>query len=136
MRHLIFICLACVSLVFLDGCDPFKAWNETKQFKTFFRMETVQGRLNRAAATKHALLTESEALAIIRSDNNGVDEWGNELIYDHSGAHTLLISKGSDGRLDVPDVRRYYSLAEADIREEPAHDIVWRDGLPITLVGK
>jgi hypothetical protein len=136
MRKVIFICLAFAGFLFVYACDPFKMWNEAKQFKTFFRMETVQGRLNRAAATKHALMEYSEAQKIISSDVNGVDAWGNALIYDHRGSHTLLISKGSDGRLDIPDITRYYSLAEVDIRQSPAHDIVWRDGLPITLVGK
>jgi hypothetical protein len=47
-----------------------------------------------------------------------------------------LVSKGSDGRLDVANVESYVDLPETQIHGDLAHDIVFRDGEAVTLAGK
>jgi hypothetical protein len=48
----------------------------------------------------------------------------------------LLVSCGSDGKLDVPNIDEYFNLGKVDVRGVTWHDIVFRDGRPVTNASK
>ena len=48
----------------------------------------------------------------------------------------VVVSLGADGKLDVPDLAEYFQLAESEIHGQPSRDIVFRDGVAVTLAGK
>jgi len=97
-------------------------------------MIVIEGRLRNVPGG--AVASPTVARPIIQSVNSGRDAWGRSFIYAIVQRHSLLISTGSDGRLDVAEISEYLKLRDEVINGRPAHDIVILDGVPITRVGK
>lgn len=109
-----------------------------RQVFTFANMRIIAERLDQAIqAGAHS---RSELLPIVRSVNKGKDGWGRDFILElrasSLGVEYVLISTGSDGRLDLPTTADYFSLTESDVDGQYRRDIVFRNGQPVTLAGK
>ena len=143
LRPFFTLCYAALVLSGMPGAgcrDPRRALDETRQFKTYFRMEELQGKLNKAAAEHQGVLPESQARRIISNSGDGRDEWGQAFIYTRVSVRrefeTLLISSGSDRALDSKSMLHYVEMNDTNITGDPSRDIVFRNGAPITRVGK
>lgn len=93
----------------------------------------------RLEAVPRQELTSEDAMKLLHSQNRDIDAWGNPLmvVLNRQNAHVsyLLISMGADGRLDVPDPVSYFHLTPIDIHGKYEHDIVLKDGEPLTFAG-
>jgi hypothetical protein len=101
-------------------------------------MENIQGKMNQARMANGGTLSDSVALKLTEGSR---DEWGNALIYvsrtSGKGSESIFVSKGADGALDVKNVESYFeSNWSGEINNTPEHDIVFRNGIPLTRVGK
>jgi len=102
-------------------------------------MTEITSRLEEAKAQHQGRLTDAEAATIIDVVQGGRDRWNHKFIYSSrqvGGSFSyVLISPGSDGRLEFPDLA-YFTMPETVTHDDPARDIVFRDGQRITLAGK
>ncbi len=107
------------------------------QVRSFADLQIISGRVRFLASPEP---TDAQIIEIMHSLHNGIDAWGNA--YTHSlerregKTHLILISTGADGSLDLPEPADYLNVSQVDIRGTYDHDIVFIDGLPITLAGK
>ena len=103
---------------------------------------TMQGIVRVIEETKiREPLTEANVRGAVKSVAAGRDAWGNEIAYAirPSSAQSMsyvVVSPGSDGRLDFPTMDSYFTMGFADIRGKGRRDIVFRDGMAITEAGK
>jgi hypothetical protein len=105
-------------------------------------MQTICHKLDGLRAQGQEGLSEQGpmAKAAIESVSEGHDAWGRRFAFHIRSAGTgvsyVLVSLGSDGVADYTDPTSYFGAAETSIHSQPARDIVFRDGRPITLAGK
>jgi hypothetical protein len=112
------------------GCESYR---RVQQVRTFSDMQTIVAKLQQVLAG-HA----GDPNELISSVNGGRDAWGSKFRFYQTGnrTHYVLVSWGSDRKPDSADPNQYFSLAVQDIRTQPWRDIVFRDGVPVTLAGK
>lgn len=122
------------------GCGLVDRSDRVKQIRTFTDMTGITSRLEDAKAQHQGRLTDVEATRLINLVQSGRDRWNYKFIYSSrqvGGSFSyVLISPGSDGRLESQDLEVYFAMAETEIHDDPARDIVFRDGNPVTLAGK
>ncbi|MEP0774657.1 MAG: hypothetical protein HRF46_09900 [Acidobacteriota bacterium] len=108
------------------------------QVRTFADMQTITARMN--AAIDSGERSQAKLFSLVQSVNQGRDAWGRDYVFDlqatAAGIEYVLISRGSDGKLDLSDVSAYFTLSEADIKYQYSRDIVFRDGVAVTRAGK
>jgi hypothetical protein len=108
------------------------------QVRTFADMQVISRKITAHLQTGDRSREALEAL--VRSVNQGKDAWGNDFVLQirdtDQGYSYLLISPGSDGRLDVASAAAYFDLERVDIRRQYANDLVFRDGVAVTMAGK
>jgi hypothetical protein len=81
-------------------------------------------------------LSAEELLALAHQIGDGKDSWGNPYQVEIRKTPTyswLLVSLGSDGRLDVTNIGEYFHSVEEDIVKHPWRDIIFRDGSHVTI---
>jgi hypothetical protein len=70
----------------------------------------------------------------IRIPTGGRDGWGEDLILvKGAGDDYLLISKGADRTLDVPDPSAYWSAIKENVRGNENADLVFRNGRAVRM---
>lgn len=130
--------LAVVLAVASAACTD--SFERTRQLRTFVVMRGISQSITEAASKHGGAISPEQATRIIQAINPSTDEWGRAFIFAARGAPPrfsfLLVSCGSDRRLDVPSVTEYFALAKVDIRGITWHDIVFRDGEAITNASK
>lgn len=103
-------------------------------------MTEIASRLEDAKAQHQGRLRDVEATRIIGLVQGGRDRWNDKFIYSSrqvGGSFSyVLVSPGSDRRLESQDPGVYFAMPESEIHGNPARDIVFRDGNPVTLAGK
>jgi hypothetical protein len=108
------------------------------QVSTFAKMQTISAKI--ASGLKTGRRSPEEFRRIVSSVGGGKDSWGNEFLFDmrdtNKGFSYVLISRGSDGRLDLGSPSAYFDLQPCDIQGQYPRDIVFRDGIAITDAGK
>jgi hypothetical protein len=130
--------VAAIALMIIVAVAAWSFRRRALQVRTFADMQVLSKKIT---AHLEAGDRSREALeAVVRSVNQGKDAWGNDLVLqirdtDQSYSY-LLISRGSDGRLDVASAAAYFDLQRVDIRRQYAEDLVFRDGVAVTVAGK
>jgi hypothetical protein len=124
--------------VLISGCG---ALDRGKQVRSVGTMQAIVAKLEdvrRLGPT--GLYDRPRMQALIQSVERGRDGWGHELLYlvtaAQRGPSYVLVSLGSDGKLDVSDPVEYFNAPPSRIVDEPWRDIVFRDGKQVTLAGK
>lgn len=130
--------VAAIALIITVAVAAWSFRRRALQVRTFADMQVISKKIT---AHLEAGDRSREALeAIVRSVNQGKDAWGNDFVLqirdtDQSYRY-LLISRGSDGRLEVASPAAYFDLQRVDIRRQYAEDLVFRDGVAVTVAGK
>ena len=133
--------MALVAAIVLVAIVTVAAWSFRRralQVRTFADMQAISKRIS---THLEAGDRSPEALqGIVRSVNQGKDAWGSDFILEirktDRGFSYLLVSRGSDGQLDVASPAAYFDLQHVDIRRQYAKDLVFRDGAAVTAAGK
>lgn len=127
-----------LSAITLAGCGLSDAYQRAKQVRTYTDLQTLAHRIDQGLA-EHSL-SSAEAENILQQVNDGRDAWGNRFIFrsksDRGKFSYLLISLGSDGRLDVEDADAYFTVPISHVHGNSERDLVFRDGQAVTLAGK
>jgi hypothetical protein len=135
-RHL----LGALLLVFvITGCGLKRGYDRAKQARTFADLQVMAARLS-DTISKTGDLSEAQAARTIKSVNGGRDAWGNDVVFrsrSRDGRISyVLVSPGSDGVLEHPDLDDYFAQSASDVHDDSRRDIVFRDGEAITRAGK
>lgn len=124
----------------LGGCNLPEYLVRMRQVRTFADLQTVCGKLSNLQNKRGGSLPADEVAALISSVADGKDAWGNAFQYRALAAKQkssyIVLSYGGDGQADIQDVGGYFFAPNKDVRGNAAADIVFRDGLPLTLAGK
>lgn len=85
-------------------------------------------------------LDEARIKELVRRVAGGRDAWGNSVLVGvrstPAGLRYMLVSMGSDGRLDVDTLLRYFDEVPPSVRDDARSDIVFIDGKDVTHGGK
>jgi hypothetical protein len=123
-------------LISLAGC---RAYNGAKQVRTIADMQSMCARIEDDKKRDRAI-DDAKIKILVGQVASGRDGWGHSIFVATRDAPTgrryLLVSMGSDGRLDVNEPARYFDQAPADVREDATRDIVFIDGTQVTNAGK
>jgi hypothetical protein len=109
-----------------------------RQLPTFVDMMNICGDLDKLSRGPSGI-PPVEARRIILRYNGGRDRWGTPLIFRQRLALTfsyILVSLGSDRKQDVETLDRYFTSPKSDIVYHSERDIVFRNGLPITVASR
>lgn len=128
------IVLGAVVLLSTLGCvSP----DRGAQIRTFAQLQTISRWIE---TDENARISASRIEELVLKSYGGKDYWENEILFDvreAAGGYTeyLLVSTGSDGRLDVSNIVEYYTAEREVIRGQTARDIVFRNGKFVTDAG-
>jgi hypothetical protein len=139
-RRSCFVLLLLVSGSMLVSCDEIDALRREKQIKTYWAL--TRAGIELTELSRNRPLTPAMLEATVRrhlSDKR--DFWGNQVLIltkrtDAHVASYVLVSFGSDGRLDHDQQEEYFKLQPHSVRTSMALDVIVRDGQPISLAGK
>jgi hypothetical protein len=135
LRGCPFLILLALTLV---DCGFYDSYQRAKQVRTYADLQTLARRIDQVLA-EHSL-SSAEAEGILQEVNDGRDAWGNRFIFRSKAVRGkfsyLLISLGSDRRLDVEDEGAYFTAPVSRVHGESEQDLVFRDGQAVTLAGK
>jgi hypothetical protein len=125
-----------VVLVRFGGCH---VYDGAKQVRTVADMQSMCARIE-GDKRKDRPITEARIKMLVGQVAGGQDGWGNHILVatrdTPKGSRYLLVSMGSDGKLDVSAPARYFDQAPADVLEDATRDIVFIDGSQVTNAGK
>ncbi len=104
-------------------------------------MQTIVAKIEEIRTqTPEFLSDQAKMHDVISRIAGGRDAWRHEFLYlarsTSRGVSYVLVSLGSDGKLDVAQLKEYFNTPEQFIHGMPWKDIVFRDGHPITRAGK
>ena len=120
----------------LVACRPYEQYRQTQ---TIANMQAIINLIDDATRA-HRVPSKAVIDSCIHSVADGKDAWGNDfLIYFRTANGQwsyVLISRGSDGRLDSPNPAAYFAMTPHEVWSDPTRDIVVRDGDFITRAGK
>ncbi len=130
--------LLVVGAVLLFAIGVWSFHRRALQVRTFADMQTITKKMD--AAIRTGAHSRAELLSLVQSVNHGRDAWGRDYVFElhatASGIEYVLISQGSDAKLDLSDASAYFTLAEADVCRQYSRDIVFRNGTAVTRAGK
>lgn len=118
------------------GCQVYDRYQAIHHQQPTFADMLNTGRAIEAARQKHGSMEPAEIQAIVRNIRAGRDAWGREYLIAVRQEPTfeyLVVSLGSDGKLDVENINQYFTLKEQNILGDHPRDIVFRNGKPVTL---
>lgn len=128
------VILVAVGIVVVAAFQAWAIYHGGLQAGTVARMQGIVGRID--AAIRAGVHSEPELVSLVKSVSRGKDTWGNDFVLELRGEppalHYVLISKGSDGRFDLPSIEAYFSLAETNVQHPYRRDIVFRNGDLVT----
>jgi hypothetical protein len=112
-----------------------------RQVRTVADMQTIVAGIE---ALRAQSLSERQLPIAVRREvlsvAKGQDAWHHDLVYlirrKGSEFSYVLVSMGSDGKMDMAGSDVYFTMPEHMARAEPWEDIVFRDGHMITRAGK
>ena len=119
--------------LFLCGC---RAYEEAhRQLPTFADMQDAAFQIQDHIDI-HGEIGNEEAMRIVSLRNSGLDRWGSPIVFvsrkNESGFSFVLVSFGSDRKLDVTDINQYFLQPRENIVGKLSRDIVFRDGQWVT----
>jgi hypothetical protein len=128
----------CLSLLMvLTACG---LYDRHQQIRTIVTMRAIATYLGDAIDSGKGSITEAAMRRTIDSVEHGKDAWGTPFAFRlnriNGRTSYVLVSAGSDGSFDVPDIGDYFRMAVHDTKSDPRRDLVIRDGELITLAGK
>ena len=123
-----------------SSCDwASETRNRSQQISSYADLQEIRTKvesLPRAPTVEEWRLQISSAVQSVRG---GRDRWGNPfeiLVENIEGApHYIVLSTGADGVRDLNEPEGYFQMSETNIKGAFDRDIVFRDGLAITLAG-
>jgi hypothetical protein len=132
---------ASVSLVLVVASGCSKEMDRRRQVRTVADMQTIAAKLEALRGADPTTLSDKVGVEhIVSSVAGGKDAWGGRIVFlSRPGASQydyVLVSPGSDGKLDLEDRGEYFSVPEAFIHDAAWRDIVFRNGRMITHAGK
>lgn len=129
------VLLSC--LLALTACGFF---DSGRQLRTFADMQIVAQEIQEYAEEHSLCPSETSANEIINRITDGLDAWDRPLFFEArqtaDQCDWVLVSSGSDGVLEHPDLASYFDAAHEAIHNEPRRDIVFRNGEAVTEAGK
>jgi hypothetical protein len=139
MRRSTWSAFALVVLLLFCGCDYSEGM---KQVRSTADLQTITARIENGKSQRSVADVEKVVTAAVASVNSGKDAWGHPYVWQvREGARDVsyvVLSTGSDGRLDVPTIEDYFTKAGHEVlrSSEHARDIVFRDGDAVVTGGK
>ncbi len=110
-----------------------------RQLRTFVDMQIIS-RQAEMTMREHGKLDEAGLTQAVHSAGDGRDAWGNNFILlldvESDDLRYLLVSRGSDSVLDVANAAEYFEMQEVSIKGNYKRDIVFLNGVPLTIAGK
>lgn len=111
------------------------------QLRTYADMQMICSRIDNTVQQRGDALRANDILDAVRSVYGGIDTWGNEylVLFEKLGrieSRYLLVSRGSDGKLDIAHIEDYFDMEIVDIHGQYEKDIVFLNGEPLTRAGK
>ena len=129
-----------ISIIFYLAIEIPKFIVRGRQVRTFVSLKIISSKIDKYLSDHKGYIPNKEAYKIISSVMNGRDAWGSHILYRSiKGASKfsyIIISLGSDKKLDVNNINDYFKLRKVDISGNGSHDIVFRNGEAITNAGK
>ncbi len=123
------------SLLLLCQIDCWGVMSATKQLPTFADLLNISRDIQSHVKLEGSI-SDEQARRIIDSIGDGKDRWGTRYFFRtrrEPEFSFVLISPGSDRRLDFDDLDHYFEMEQENIVGDLARDIVFRDGNPITI---
>jgi hypothetical protein len=123
------------------GCFFVDAYQRAKQLRTYTNMQSICGNIRESRLEHGGTIDDATIEEILQSEAGGFDEWGHRLAYNsrrsEAGAVSyLLVSYGSDGKLDIEKIDGYYWAQPGSVVGHPERDIVFKDDVPLRGAGK
>lgn len=128
-----------LGFLFIAGCDYMQG---VKQVRTTAGLQAITARIEDRQLRPLADEMEAVVTSAIAADSDGRDAWGHpylwEIRLDHNRIEYVVLSTGSDGRLDVPTLDDYFSRSGLEVLRASEHDrdIVFRNGQAVVTGGK
>lgn len=135
------------SLIVLVMCCRCDFTEGVKQVRCTADLQTITAKIENGKAQAYAsrkAIADVEGVvhAAVTSVNRGRDPWGNPYVWQvrqgAKGTSYVVLSTGSDGRLDVPSINDYFAKSTHEVLKSSEHhrDIVFRDGDALITGGK
>lgn len=127
MSHPTSILLLFISLL-LFGCS---IEQQRREINTLANLQTLSKVLRRSAGAESAVQIQDFENSVGNYFDNGKDLWGSPILFipasESNQSTFLLISMGTDRRLDVSDPLKYYQIDEpVRSQDQEGKDIVLR----------
>jgi hypothetical protein len=108
-----------------------------RQIRTYSDLGAICFEIDRARQDSRRL-TREDMIRLASRVNGGRDAWGHRILVDVRGRSDtyIVVSPGADGRFDVLDVSSYFESPELASSGMWSQDIVFKNGEPLTRVGK
>lgn len=124
-------------LVATDLPNQYRQLNQ--QLPTFANLQSASIEIERLRHAKNAPDASTAQAILERYFKHGRDVWGNKILYLEDmnlGRGFLLVSPGSDHKLDVRDPMLYFTAKPRNIIGQLERDIIFRNGEAVTDAGK
>ena len=129
-----FAVLGLATLIY-GGFYGYHTWHRLKQIGTFSRLQGIAGLLKKSTESNPEL-SEAVLAKSIHEVGRGRDSWGNEFLFKlNDQGSWVVVSRGKDGKLDLPSLDDYFSAESEVVRGSYSRDIFFRDGIPISDAG-
>jgi hypothetical protein len=131
--------IALSGLVFFCRCDYTQG---VKQVRSTADLQSITAKIENGKSQRSVADVERTVTAAVASVHAGKDAWGNPYVWrvreGARGVSYVVLSTGSDGRLDVPAIDDYFTKEQVEVLRSSEHkrDIVFRDGDAIVTGGK
>jgi hypothetical protein len=130
--------VAAIVLVAYVAVFSWSYYRRALQVRTFADMQVISKKIS--DQVQRGVVSFEELQNTVVSVNSGRDAWGNDFLLEirdiDQVLSCVLVSRGSDGNLDVDSLSAYFDAPSDDIRRQYPRDIVFRDGKAITIAGK
>jgi hypothetical protein len=117
-----------------------RVYDAAKQVRTVATMQAMCAAIE-DAKERRVPISESEIRVLIAQVSKGRDGWGHPVVLafrdSPAGPRYVLVSVGSDGRLDVVAAGQYFERPPTgDVKNDVTRDVVFIDGRQVTNAGK
>jgi hypothetical protein len=119
------------------------AFQRSKQLRTYTDLQIISKNIEKYSSAKpnSSILELNEIIeAHINKLHGGVDEWGMKIQYavkiDNETIDIIIVSYGRDQQLDVELIRDYFDALPRRSAGAVDADIIFRNGIPISLAGR
>jgi hypothetical protein len=126
-------------LVLFCRCDYTEG---VKQVRSTADLQSITARIENGKPQGSVADVDRVVTAAVASVHDGKDAWGHPYIWrvraGPKGVAYVVLSTGSDGRLDVAAIDEYFTKEGLEVLRSSEHtrDIVFRDGDAVVTGGK